>query len=166
MLLKNDTGTFAYPSNAELSGYLFAVRVILLFIVCALVRGARVCRLRRGVFGSLDSLWVALDALLCADPIWHAPRDPATHLRALFRSARLSLFLFGGVPLFVAAAERRRRGLAVLVVAVVALQRSATALLTQNPSHLALAAMTLRPMWLAASLVAGAKPERGAKHVV
>lgn len=168
MLLKNNTRTLAYLSPSELSGYLFTVRLILLFIVCALVRGARVCKLRRGVFGPPDTLWVSLDVLLCANPMWRAPTDPATHLRAFFHSTRLSLFLFGGVPLFVAATEHKRRGLAVLVISFMALQRSAAAMLTQNPSHVALAALTLRPMWLTAAMMvdARAKRHRGEEHVV
>lgn len=168
MLLKNHTRTFAYPYKPELSVYLFVVRVILLFIVCALVRGARVCRLRRGVFRSTDGLWVLLDVLLCANPLWRAPSDPATHLRAFFYSIRFSLFLFGGVPLFVAAAERKRRGLTALVVGFMALQRSATAMLTQSPTHAALAALTLRPLWLATEILNGARETRcrGEEHVV
>jgi len=127
-----------------------------------------VCRLRRGVFGFSDGLWITLDALLCADPIWRVPPDPASHLRALFRSTRWSLFLFCGVPLFVAAAESRRRGLAALVVAGMALQRSAAALLTQSTTDIGLAVLALRPMWLVASMVVGARQprRRGEEHVV
>jgi len=72
------------------------------------------------------------------------------------------------VPLFVAAAESRRRGLAALVVAGMALQRSAAALLTQSTTDIGLAVLALRPMWLVASMVVGARQPRrpGEEHVV
>ena len=153
---------------AELSRYVFAFRVILLFLLCAVVRGARLCRLRRGVFGPADGLWITLDVFLCADPSAQLPEDPASHLRALFRSAQWSLFLFCGVPLFVAAAESQRRGLAALVVAGMALQRSAAALLAQSTTNIGLAVLTLRPMWLVASMMVGAHQHRrrGEERVV
>ena len=169
MLLRTEliTPTASNPV-VELSRYLFVVRAILLFILCAVVRGARLCRLRRGVFGPADGLWIALDVFLCADPSLQLPKDPASHLRALFRSTRWSLFLFCGVPLFVAAAESRRRGLAALVVAGMALQRSAAALLTRSTTDIGLAVLALRPMWLVASMVVGARQPRrcGEEHVV
>ena len=168
MLRGSKSSEFAPIPAAELSKYVFAFRVILLFLLCALVRGARLCRLRRGVFGSADGLWIILDIFLCADPSAQLPEDPASHMRALFRSAQWSLFLFCGVPLFVAAAESQRRGLAALVVAGVALQRSAAALLTQSTTDIALALLALRPMWLVASMMVGARQHRrrGAQHLV
>lgn len=168
MLRGGKSTEFAPIPAAELSKYVFAFRVILLFLLCALVRGARLCRLRRGVFGPADGLWITLDVFLCADPSAQLPGDPASHLRALFRSAQWSLFLFCGVPLFVAAAESRRRGLAALVVGFMALQRSAVALLTQSTTNIGLAVLALRPMWLAASMIVAARPDRrrGAQHLV
>ena len=168
MLRGEKSSHFALISGAELSKYVFAFRVILLFLLCAVVRGARLCRLRRGVFVPSDGLWIILDIFLCADPSAQLPEDPASHLRALFRSVQWSLFLFCGVPLFVAAAERERRGLAVLVVAGMALQRSTAALLTQSTTNIALAVMALRPMWIVVSMVAGARQHRrrGAQRVV
>ncbi len=168
MLRGSKSSEFAPIPAAELSKYVFAFRVILLFLLCAVVRGARLCRLRRGVFGSADGLWIILDIFLCADPSAQLPKDSARHLRALFRSAQWSLFLFCGVPLFVAAAESQRHGLAALVVAGVALQRSAAALLTQSTTDIALALLALRPMWLVASMMVGARQHRrrGAQHLV
>ena len=168
MLRGGKSTEFAPISAVELSKYVFAFRVILLFLLCALVRGARLCRLRRGVFGPADGLWITLDVFLCADPSAQLPEDPASHLRALFRSAQWSLFLFCGVPLFVTAAERQRRGLAALFVAGMALQRSAVALLTQSTTSIGLAVLALRPMWLVASMVVGARQHRrrGEEHVV
>ena len=132
MLRGEKSSEFTPISSAELSKYVFAFRVTLLFLLCAVVRGARLCRLRRGVFSHSDGFWIILDIFLCADPSAQLPKDSANHLRALFRSTQWSLFLFCGVPLFLAAAERERRGLAVLVVAGMALQRSAAALLTRE----------------------------------
>lgn len=168
MLRGGKPSEFAPIPVAELSKYVFAFRVILLFLLCALVRGARLCRLRRGVFGPADGLWLTLDIFLCADPSAQLPKNSASHLRALFRSTQWSLFLFCSVPLFVAAVENKRRGLAVLVVAGMALQRSAAALLTQSTTNIALAVMALRPMWIVVSMVAGAHQhrQRGAQQLV
>lgn len=162
--------TVHYSASAtEVSQYFFAVRLLLLVAICALLRGGRVCKLRRSLFGPADGLWIAVDAVLCANPFLRVPDDSATQLRELYTSARLSLFLFGAVPLFLVAAERKRRGLAVLLVAVVALQRSATAMVTKNPVHALIAALTVRPVWLAATLLSterSANPRLGATHVV
>ena len=149
-----------------MSKNLFALRLLLLFIVCLLVRGSRLCKLRRGVFGPADGLWIAADACLCADPLWRLPSNPAAHLRALALSAQWALFLFAGVPLFVAAAERRRRGLAVVAVAAMALQRSAAALLSRSPVSVALAVCTLRPMWVAATMVGARAPRESAARQI
>lgn len=166
MLRGGNLTEFVPVSN--LTTYVFVFRATLLLLLCVVVRGARACKLRRGVFGPADSLWITLDVLLCANPLWRLPRDPATHLGALFRSTRWSLFMFCGVPLFVALAERRRRGLAALVVVCMTLQRSTAALLTHSPNHVGLAILALRPMWLVASLVVAARPDRrrGSQHVV
>ena len=106
----NSLDMYAYELSDSMvtvmSKNLFALRLLLLFIVCLLVRGSRLCKLRRGVFGPADGLWIAADACLCADPLWRLPSNPAAHLRALALSAQWALFLFAGVPLFVAAAER------------------------------------------------------------
>lgn len=168
MLRGGKSSEFTPIPAAELSKYVFGFRATLLFLLCVVVRGARVCKLRRGVFGLADSLWITLDVFLSANPLWRLPQDPGTHLGALFRSTRWSLFLFCGVPLFVAAAERQRRGLAVLVVVCMTLQRSTAALLTHSPDHVGLAILALRPMWLAASMIVGARPDRrrGDQHVV
>ena len=143
------------PFELELSKCVFVFRAVLLCLFCALVRGARLCRLRKDVFGHADGVWILLDVVLCADPTLQLPINADNHVRALLRSTQWSLFLFAGVPLFVTAAEKGKRGLAVLAVACMALQRSAAAMLTQNSIDVALALLALRPMWLVVSMVVG-----------
>ena len=168
MLRGEKSSEFTPISSAELSKYVFALS-------CDPALSAVCSRPRREALQApprrLQPLRRFLDypdIFLCADPSAQLPKDSANHLRALFRSTQWSLFLFCGVPLFLAAAERERRGLAVLVVAGMALQRSAAALLTQSTTNIALAVMALRPMWIVVSMVAGAREHRrrGAQHLV
>lgn len=122
------------------------------------------CRLRRKMFRPVDILWLIMDTLLCADFLAPAPSNSAEHLSSLYSTAKLSLFLYVGTPLFLLAAESGRRGVTVVVGVGMAMQRCTLAMFTGSASHCAVAALSLRPLWIASSLSASPKTAARQAH--